>query len=269
MSQIKDTAEVVKGIAEAVPVYQDLLQPTVKQVGNTLGETVRCALGPLHAFIWSYDKIANWLEDSLENEFRRRNVKSEEIITPKMSVAGPTIEALRFVEDEFELRNMYARLLATSMVRGQAIKAHPAFVETIKQMNFVEAKLLEFITNDINPQAVDSDCYPLINIKASPVDAPANYVYLFQYFTDVFSKAGCNISTKESSVSILNLRRLELIEIPHGSHLSTDECYQALEQDPFVQKIVNSVPKSMRVRFEKSMFCLTEYGRAFCSACIA
>ena len=34
-SKILDTAEVVKGIVEAVPVYQDLIQPATKEVGNS------------------------------------------------------------------------------------------------------------------------------------------------------------------------------------------------------------------------------------------
>ena len=40
-SKIRDAADAVKGVVEAISVYQDALQPAVKEIGKGL-ETVEC-----------------------------------------------------------------------------------------------------------------------------------------------------------------------------------------------------------------------------------
>ena len=55
--EVRDTAEAVKGIVEAVPVYEDLLQPAVRQVGKALETVAKCvhiALFPVATLVWSY-----------------------------------------------------------------------------------------------------------------------------------------------------------------------------------------------------------------------
>src|SRR5258705_11171582 len=49
---IRDTAEAVEGLVKAVPVYQDVVQPTAREIGEVLGRTVRTALPPLRALGW-------------------------------------------------------------------------------------------------------------------------------------------------------------------------------------------------------------------------
>lgn len=98
---IKDAAEAVKGIVEAVPVYQDLAQPAVQEIGkglHTLSKVIHIALAPVSAAVWGYDKISNYVQASLEKKLE--NVPQENIVPPDISVAGPALEALRFVGDK-------------------------------------------------------------------------------------------------------------------------------------------------------------------------
>jgi hypothetical protein len=62
-----------------------------------------------------------------------------------VAVAGPTIEALRFAADEPTLRELYASLLATSMTSSSRNKAHPAFVDIIKQLDVVDVHILNAV----------------------------------------------------------------------------------------------------------------------------
>ena len=58
--RIKDVAETVKGIVEAVPVYQDVLQPAARQIGTaleTVTKTIHIALAPISVLVWGYDQI--------------------------------------------------------------------------------------------------------------------------------------------------------------------------------------------------------------------
>lgn len=145
-SKIKDAAEVVKGIVEHVPVYQDLLQPAAKELGmalQTIAKTVHIALAPVSALVWGYDQIKEWLQVTLTEKLK--NVPPEEIVPPRVAVAGPAIEALRFAADEPVLRELYANLLATSMSSKRQGKAHPAFVDIIKQLEVADVHILNLI----------------------------------------------------------------------------------------------------------------------------
>ena len=138
-NKIRDTVEAVKGVVEAVPVYQDLVQPTAQELGKSLAivaKTVRVALAPLSAFVWGYEKISGYLDEKIPQLLK--GVPHERIITPEANVAVPAIEALRYSP----LREQYANLLATAMDSQTAQEAHPAFVEILKQLTPDEARIL-------------------------------------------------------------------------------------------------------------------------------
>src|SRR5690242_16589325 len=96
-SKIRDAADAVKGLLEAVPIYEDALQPAAKQVGlglETIAKAVRFALAPLAALVWGFEKIEEYLVPALEKRLAR--VPPENVITPNPTVAGPALEALRY-----------------------------------------------------------------------------------------------------------------------------------------------------------------------------
>jgi len=148
-STIRDAADAVKGVVEAVPIYQDLLQLTAKELGKglqTVTKTVLIVLAPFEITVWGYESIKKFI--SAEIPKRLRNVPNEKIISPNPSVAGPTIEALRFAANEPVLRELYANLLATSMDADRAQNAHPAFVQIISQMVPDEARIVDLIASE-------------------------------------------------------------------------------------------------------------------------
>ena len=138
-NKIRDTVEAVKGVVEAVPIYQDLVQPTAQELGKSLAivaKTVRVALAPLSAFVWGYEKISGYLDVRIPQLLE--DVPPERIITPEANIAVPAIEALRYSP----LREQYANLLARAMDSQTAQEAHPAFVEILKQLTPDEARIL-------------------------------------------------------------------------------------------------------------------------------
>jgi hypothetical protein len=84
-NKIRDAAEAVKGLVQAVPVYQDALQPAVRELGGglqTLAKTIHIALAPVSALVWGYDQIkefvskrvAEKLKNIRQNEFKHQNL---------------------------------------------------------------------------------------------------------------------------------------------------------------------------------------------------
>ncbi len=54
---IRETADAVKGLVQAVPVYQDLVQPAARELGVGIQQAVKIALVPLRVLVWGYDNI--------------------------------------------------------------------------------------------------------------------------------------------------------------------------------------------------------------------
>jgi len=158
--KIKSRVDSVTSLIKAIPIYHDTLQPAAKQIGQsleTVTKTVNIALAPIKALVWGYERIEDFISNRVSEKLK--NVPNESIITPSPQVAGPAVEALRFAGHDINLRELYANLLATSMDKNTIHKAHPAFVEIIKNLTSDEAILMECFKGQ--PQ------YPLIDINAT------------------------------------------------------------------------------------------------------
>jgi hypothetical protein len=200
-NKIRDAADAVKGIVEAVPVYQDVLQPAARELGvalQTVAKTVHIVLTPVSALVWGYDKIKEWLQVALTEKLK--DVPPEEIVPPRVAIAGPAIEALRFAADEPILRELYANLLATSMSSKRQGKAHPAFVDIIKQLEANDVHILNAIYQGYK-QWIRSQESP----EASPV-SPTEYPI---YSHDILETFEFESSVYESSID--NLLRVRCI----------------------------------------------------------
>jgi hypothetical protein len=152
----RDVIDAVKGVLEEVPAYQDAVQPAAKELGTamapagnelgkavvTVAKSINLALAPFAALVWGYDQIREFVLTRLEEKFKS---KPHRFVPPNLVVAGPTIEALKYAGHEPILREMYINLLATAMDAESAHKAHPAFVEIIRQLLPDEARLLNWL----------------------------------------------------------------------------------------------------------------------------
>src|SRR5687768_5912365 len=149
MTDAKDLAAAAKGIVEAVPVYQDAVQPAAKEIGKalqTVGKAVNVALAPLSVLVWGYERISDYVAKRVTEKLA--DTPADQIVSPSPLIAGPAMEALRFAGEEPDLREMYATLLASAMDRRTASRAHPAFVEIIKQLSATEGRILIALWRD-------------------------------------------------------------------------------------------------------------------------
>lgn len=260
-----DVINAVAGVAEAIPIYPDMVQPAAKELGKgllTVAKTVNLALAPLAGVVWGFDKIKERFFPKVEE--RLRNVPAENIITPQISVAGPIVEALRYVGSEEELSNLYANLLAASMDKTTATKAHPAFTEIIKQLTPDEAKLIALF-----PQSL---YMPIIDIRDAEVNEAGyseSHTRVITNFSRLGQLAGCqHIDLVPAYLD--NLVRLGLADIPAGKHYTTEGVYDELENSELAQQYKNSIESvaNHRCEFGRKFLDVTALGRQFASVCI-
>lgn len=138
LDKIEKAANIIKDIAENNP-------EATKELGKTaltLTKAINVALSPIAGIVWGYEKIADYLNKRLVEKLS--NVPEENIITPPINIAGPTIEAMRFTGENDELREMFANLLASTMNRKTMPYTHPRYVDIIKNLSQEEAKILKY-----------------------------------------------------------------------------------------------------------------------------
>ena len=261
-NNIRDTAEAVKGIVEAVPVYQDVVQPAAKEVGTaleTVAKTIHIALAPISALVWGYDQVKEFVSTKVAEKLT--GVPDEKIQTPDPTIAGPTLESLKYTGHKEDLRDLYANLLANAIHVDEAKNAHPGFVDIIKNLTTDEAKIMKFLAKRTS--------YPIISCRANLKKGGG--VNILKNISLLGKDSGCEHSNFTPNY-IANLCRLGLIRIPPLSHLTDDNLYASIINHPTVQAKKREVESQKEVftgfEIEKNYIELTEFGLQFARACI-
>ena len=262
-SNVADIANAVAAVAKEVPIYQDAIQPAAQEVGKALGtvaKLVNVALAPVSALVWGYDQIREFTATKVAEKLK--DIPPEKIVTPSPNVAGPAIEALRYTGHEESLSEMYASLLATAMNKDTVKKAHPAFVDIIKQLTPDEAKIVKGFYND-------SATYPIVNIKAALPNKQLSegYVVVLTNFSQIGERAGCEF-TDLVPAYLNNLIRMGLCEIPEGVSYTSEEWYKPLNDHMRVKLTQEIYKKQEReTEIEKRVLVVTDFGKQFAQAC--
>jgi Abortive infection alpha len=259
---IEQTLDVVERVSKALPVYDDMLKPAAQELGKglvTVAKTVNMVLAPLKMVVWGYERIEDWLETEVSNKLK--DVPPERIQTPAPNVAGPAIEAMRFVGNEPDLRNLYANLLKTAMDTETAEKAHPGFVEIIKQLTPDEARIVNYLTIAAG--------IPVIELRDNDI-GNRNYSVEFRNVNCIVDDAGCS-SPALGSAYLDNLCRLQIIEpLAPGTSFTKPGVYDRVEQRPDIVarlKAINEANNS-RGSFIRGGYRTTDWGKLFCAACV-
>lgn len=249
----KEFADASKGSGKAMGNVVHIGAKTVEAV-------FKIVLGPL---VWGYVQIEEWLALDVEKELE--SVPPERRIEPRLSVAGPAVQAMVFLGHESELRAMFAKLLATSMDAETAHLAHPAFVEIIKQLSPDEARLLRYLRKRVT--------VPMIDIRVHDKDNKygTEFHTAFRNLTTLGEDAKCEVKGL-LPVYIDNLIRLKLCDSPPDAELASSSRYESLEQDPDVQGKMQNIHEvigdTKTAKISRRLLEMTDFGNQFASACI-
>jgi len=258
---VEASINAVTELVKAVPIYQDAIQPAAQEIGKALGtvaKTINVALAPVSALVWGYDQIKNFVDNKVSEKLQ--NVPEENIVTPPAHIAGPALESLRYTGSVYELKELYANLLASSMDINSTKGVHPSFVEIIKQLSSDEAKLLSAF--------LESSQEPIINIKNMREDDSGGRDH-YRYFTNIGEKYGLQELSQVPNY-FDNLSRLGLIEIPDNYQLLGDNIYDHLESHPAVIQMKNKIDSEDGRKHEvvKTAIKVTGLGRQFINICV-
>jgi hypothetical protein len=255
--EIKETIEAVTSLVKAVPIYPDTIQPAAKELGKsleTVAKSVNVALSPLKAFVWSFEKLQNFIDTKVSEKLK--DTPATEIQTPKANIVVPALQALSYSGDEPELQDLFANLIASSMDKHTSNFTHPSFVEVIKQLTPDEAKLLKYFATE--------GTLPIITIRNQSQNKSEGGWVVHKNVSLFGEKANCS-NPELTSIAIDNFIRLGLIEIPHNYAYIDKKIYEELKNNEEIKTIeenINNTPERKCV-INEGIVTLTDFGRQF------
>lgn len=256
-----------------VSVIPDIITPASNALQANVPETMKQADGALSSIVGLFNNVVLYpvkkanitfkykleaFEDDLKQKMK--SVPKENIQPPSTMIAGPTLEALRYAYDEKELREMYENLLASAMDNRKSPKAHPAFVDAIKQMSPLDAEVLNKLVD-------------LRQVKCATI------TFNIKGTTQIYSNGMPNYFIAELygladpfllSASLENLNRLALIKITDYGLSGID--YNAMMTHIYVkdrEKLFrDNVKEDFEINLAERAVQITNYGEQFAEVCL-
>lgn len=187
-------------------------------------------------------------------------IPEEKFQNPKLSIVGPALEASKFYIEEEEIRNLFSNLIASSMNSDFNNIIHHSFVEIIKQMNPLDAKIINSINNTS----------PIVNIISVDSEQTTKHLNLMLsksclvwcknlYFSDAILESFSN------NISIDNLIRLGLIA-HQENELSHKNLYNHFYNSEILKNLKIEYPDT-NFQLQKFHIRLTNLGNAFKTVC--
>lgn len=266
--------DTVKGLAqgvagELISIAKDdpEAQEAAKNIASTakiITGTLKRAVFPLAIANYGYDKFENYIKNKFSAEMTSRTLKipAENVVDPKPSIVGPVLQGLVYAHDEDNLREMYLNLLASAMNSDTADKAHPSFVEIIKQLSSAEAQFLEIFLR--TKQSTIAEVRLVISQKGEYQTKARHLVSLMD------TKNNSPVAIEMMPAYIDNWIRLGLVTVDYTTYSANSKAYDWVKDRPEYKSI--DVPKVAEGQYEqklevtKGIMERTEYGEIFCRA---
>lgn len=218
--------------------------------------------------------------ENLKNEILDNAVKidPDNIQEPQLKILGPALEASKYYIEEEDIRNMFAKLISSSLDSTKNEINHSSYVEIIKQLNPLDAKILSEIFN--GNTAIGQVGFDFIS--------QGHTIQINHLFVLKSSKA----TSGEIEASIDNLVRLGLVSVIYGTYSTTKNHYDDLKNskdfknlEHIMQAIEDSrtaikngqIPENVigdfqdfkQLKFVKGLVETTKYGKNFCEICLS
>lgn len=248
-------------IKSASDAAQDNFPATMEQTDGALSAIVgffnNVVLYPVKKANISFRYKLEAFRDDMAKKIK--NIPPEHLQEPPVMIAGPALEALRYAYDEDELREMYENLLASAMDNRISSKAHPSFVDAIRQMTPLEAKIIEILATLSQLKCAE--------IQFDIKDTNQHYSKAMpNYFVEELYLLGDPFLV---SSSLINIQRLGLIEITLMG--ITGETYESFKTHPFVlerETLFKTFGRDFTIEISKHALKLNNYGSQFAKICL-
>ena len=162
-------------------VYEDGAKETIKETSKVISlipRTIHAILLKLEKWILNREYSLKMTQKMLE--YKLAKYDPSQVEDPEPYVAVPTINALSYTYASEDLLDLYANLLASSMIKDKKWRVHPSFVEIIKQLSPDEARILKELSKNDGENE-----FPIIRLFMEKKDENERFLRVNNY-TNIF-----------------------------------------------------------------------------------
>ncbi|MDO4275905.1 MAG: DUF4393 domain-containing protein [Eubacteriales bacterium] len=239
--------------------YKDAIHPSAKELGKTLSlvpRLVNTIISPLEKYIYTKECNIQYTKDLIAEKIKNQNPES--LVAPEPYVAVPALNAISYSMDNDQLRDMYANLLAKSMIKGTRSLVHPSFVECIKQMSPLDAKLFHHLAHTEFTGLIDL-------IAVEEYDKELGMYSSYEILETNIS--GLDLSDHQlQSASFNLLERLAFIKISQDV-LADKYCYSRILLSREYKHLAK-LHSHLRTENQEKLFNITDFGKLFIKICL-
>ena len=271
--------EIIKSVASSsvlCKAYDDLVHPTAESLGNTI------SLVPRTIGVWlrGWEKWVVNGEESVKRTIEAVGKRADDIpevhlVEPPAHIAVPAIQQLAYCYDSAELREMYAKLLLSTMDDRTAEYVHPSFVQLLKELSPDEAKLLGTL---VPTDEDDQPTIPLIDLRivsdAMDFGAEGNKpLFHWKVVVEGYNECceGVCEHPEQSLVYLGNLERLGILERCDHYTESDKEQLLSFEASAAIAEAKEKAELKDGEKFEFRRWCyqVTDFGLNFIKVCVS
>lgn len=256
----KEGAKQAEGVL--TEAYKDLLSPTLQPIGQIISYIPRAIR------VAAFGKVEKWIVSGEENIKRTseiitdklKDIPEEKLTDTEPYIIVPAIQQLSYTQNNEVLRNLYANLIASSMMIDKKPLVHPSFIDIIKQLTPDEAKILQGL--DV---LTLRNAYPLVRVVANRGNDQ-----------DIIASNFTNISIEildyplEIPTYLDNLERLKLITISTGSNFPKIDLFFKDVKNKAVQiygEVIKELEYDELYISRTKYFTITSFGISFIKTC--
>ncbi len=216
-------------------------------------EAVVSALSGLTSGVWDWEAIEEFTTRTVAQLLDRRGTPSNLLTPPRMDIAIPAIEAMRYSP----LKTQLAALVATSMDTRRADLVHPSFIEMLKQLTLDEINLIASMPA------------PGMVVPVADISFVDSYQHVYAGHRNVMPPIFAALCRHRAAISnyVDNLARLRLVSSPPELRIDDDRHYQLLLEQDFVRRLMADKPNRLKTRVDRKLISITDLGETFRQVC--
>ena len=252
----------------------NLLNPPTKVIGESLAGILKMTFLPFSLAGITAEHLLKRAEYFYSRiEANLEIIPEEKRCEPPLNVVGPALEAAKYHIEDDTLCEMFATLVASAMNTDTRDATHPSFVEIIKQLSPVDAKILyNFLNEDM---CDDFRNHTIFTYSVNFRDGGDMYS-----IENVSNRLCPDASMTESSSSITNLIRLAILKAkPIDQKIPTypnfiNEISDLEIKNLFYSWLKLEIQEDADNEIKKAIvkkpywLSLTSFGAEFCDVCI-
>lgn len=256
---VSDVTEILDKVTEPA---NHLLTPVCSSAGQTLADIWDLVFGGFNNYVekkrLTRKKALEDFRDLLDHHVA--SIPEENLCEPALSVVGPALEASKYYFEEPEIREMFAKLVASSMDASKTPAIHPSFPDIIRQMSPLDAQNLTYFSKKC----------PVVEYRLSTQKEGYSIIRSNIFLeNDALSNSFEDIEKQSQSLS--SLARLGLIDIFYDIWLVDEHVYDKFKESLYYKAVLEEIKNrdsSWKLSMQKGLAKLTPLGECFKQICI-